>query len=233
MYLQNIFPPDPMTKFSKLFLPYESYTGFILEGIYRIKHFIRSEPHYDVFSAESLDNSNEEYEIRAYTLRGLSPKLRNYRVKKFKTCCEKGKSLLETKIEERGRNWLVFGSLTETFQTADSIEVISNWRSKHDYEAAFPSLPSHPAKESDALHGHKEQKATSSRKVEKARNRQRLNRRTKRLAKASIAAFTNQVKCTGETSEVTIAVSGHIIESVSLGVSPGSPPAWLIVRRLP
>ena len=53
-------------------IPSENFNGTMLGQSLRLTRFIRNEAHGDVYAAEDLFSSNK-YEVKAYTLRGISP----------------------------------------------------------------------------------------------------------------------------------------------------------------
>ena len=116
----------------------ESFIDTILGACLRLKRLLRTESHYEVYDAESLSDKNQKYEVWAYNLRGLSLKVRNYRVRNLKRASARS-SYIDA-LEQGGKKWLVFADagadlVPEPFRDCQPL-----WCTKEEYDRAFPVL---------------------------------------------------------------------------------------------
>ena len=116
----------------------ESFVDTILGAYLRLKRLLRIEPHYEVYDAESLSDKSQKYGVRAYNLRGLSPKIRNYRLRNLKRASARS-SYIDT-LEQGGKKWLIFADdgadhVPEPFRDCDPL-----WCTREEYYRAFPAL---------------------------------------------------------------------------------------------
>ena len=116
----------------------ESFVDTILGACLRLKRLLRTEPHYEVYDAESLSDKSQKYGVRAYNLRGLSPKIRNYRLRNLKRASARS-SYIDT-LEQGGKKWLIFADdgadlVPEPFRDCDPL-----WCTREEYYRAFPAL---------------------------------------------------------------------------------------------
>lgn len=120
------------------FLAPESFVDIILGACLRLKRLLHTEPHYEVYDAESLSDENQKYEVRAYDLRGLSPKVRNYRIRNLKRASARSSYIAS--LEQRGKKWLVFTDAGADLVPEPLRDCQSLWCTKEEYDRAFPAL---------------------------------------------------------------------------------------------
>ena len=116
----------------------ESFVDTILGACLRLKRLLRTESHFDVYDAEALSDNNHKYEVRAYNLRGLSPNLRNYRIRNLKRAS--ARSLYIDSLEQGGKKWLVFADVRADPVPEPSRDCQPLWYTKEEYDLAFPVL---------------------------------------------------------------------------------------------
>ncbi|KAK0509952.1 hypothetical protein JMJ35_007346 [Cladonia borealis] len=122
-------------------LAYESFVDTILGACLRLKRLLRTEPHYEVYDAESLSDGNQKYEVRAYNLRGLSPKVRNYKIRNLKRASTRSSYI--GSLEQGGKKWLVFADPRADLVPEPSRDSSPLWSTRDEYERAFPVLEPH------------------------------------------------------------------------------------------
>ena len=91
-----------------------------------------------MYDAESLFDGNQEYEVRAYNLRGLSLIVRNYKNRNLKRASARSSCI--GSLEQAGKKWLVFADagadlVPEPFRDCGPL-----WCTKEEYDRAFPVL---------------------------------------------------------------------------------------------
>ena len=124
-------------------VPYESFIDTILGGCLRLKGFLRTEQHYEVYDAESLHDETQKYEVRAYDLRELPPKVRNYRIKNLKRAS--ARSSCVGSLKQGGKKWLVFADVPADLVQQPFRNCGPTWCTKEEYARAFPvTEPSRP-----------------------------------------------------------------------------------------
>ena len=117
----------------------------ILGACLRLKRLLRTEPHYEVYDAECLSDGAQKYEVRAYNLRGLSLKLRNYRIRNLKRASARSSCI--GSLEQGGKKWLIFADPQADLIPEPSGDCSPLWSTRGDYERAFPVLePPRPHK---------------------------------------------------------------------------------------
>ena len=119
-------------------LVYESFVDTILGACLRLKRLLRTEPHYEVYDAESLSDGNQKYEVRAYNLWGLSPKARNYKIRNLKRASARSSCIRS--LEQGGKKWLVFADARADLVSEPSRDCSPLWCTKKEYDRAFPVL---------------------------------------------------------------------------------------------
>lgn len=128
-------------------LPYENFIGSVLGRSFRISRFIRSETHGNVYAVEGLSPAAFAYQARAYTLRGMPPKIREYRVRNLKKFASKPSFVCS--FDQHGKKFvinLVGETKEQFFTTAQSKGTkaceFGTAQQKHtpDYDEAFPKL---------------------------------------------------------------------------------------------
>ena len=116
----------------------ESFVDTILGACLRLKRLLRTESHFDVYDAEYLSDNNQKYEVRAYNLRGLSPNLRNYRIRNLKRASARS-SYIDT-LEQGGKKWLVFAEDGADLVPEPSRNCQPLWCTEEEYDLALPVL---------------------------------------------------------------------------------------------
>ena len=119
-------------------IPYESFIDTILGGCIRLKGLLRTQPHYEVYAAESLSDVNQNFAGRAYILRGLSLRLRNYRIRNLNRA--EARSSWIGSLEQGGQRWLVFADarvelVPEPFRDGGPL-----WCTEEEFDRAFAVL---------------------------------------------------------------------------------------------
>ena len=130
-------------------LAYESFGDTILGACLRLKRLIRTETHYEVYDAESLSDGNQKYEVRAYNLRGLSLKVRNYRIRNLKRASARSSCI--GSLEQGGKKWLVLADPQADLIPESSGACSPLWSTRDEYERAFPVLESHKPDDSEKI----------------------------------------------------------------------------------
>ena len=124
-------------------LAYESFTDTILGTCLRLKRLVRTKSHYGVYYAESLSDGNQEYEVRAYNLRRLSVKERNYKIRNLKRASARSSCI--GSLDQGGKRWLVFTDTRLELTPEPVRDYGPLWRTKEEYDRAFPVLePQNP-----------------------------------------------------------------------------------------
>ena len=116
----------------------ESFVDTILGACLRLKRLLRTEAHYEVYDAECLSDKSQKYEVRAYNLRGLSPNVRNYRIRNLKRASARS-SYIES-LEQRGKKWLVFADAGAELVPEPFVDCQPLWCTREEYDRAFPVL---------------------------------------------------------------------------------------------
>ena len=124
-------------------IPYEAFIDAIIGCCFRLKGLLRTELHYEVYAAESISDRNQKFEARAYSLRGLTPRERNYRVRNLGRAS--GHPSCIASLDQVGKKWLVFaccqdGLLSSPPKSHDPFYSTGEGYGRDDYESAFPSL---------------------------------------------------------------------------------------------
>ena len=119
----------------------ESFVDTILGACLRLKRLLRTEPHYEVYDAESLSEGNQKYEVRAYNLRELSIKGRNYRIRNLKRASTRSSYI--GSLEQGGKKWLVFDDPRADLVSEPSRDLSPLWSTRDEYERTFPILEPH------------------------------------------------------------------------------------------
>ena len=119
-------------------IAYESFVDTILGACLRLKRLLRTEPHYEVYDAESLFDGNQKYEVRAYNLRRLSHKVRNYKIKNLKRASARSSCI--GSLEQGGKKWLVFADAGADLVPEPFRDFGPLWCTKEEYDRAFPVL---------------------------------------------------------------------------------------------
>lgn len=91
-----------------------------------------------MYDAESLSDGNQKHEVRAYNLRGLSPKARKYRNRNLNRA--EGRSSWIRSLEQGGKKWLVYADAPADLVPEPSRDCGPLWCIKEDYDRAFPVL---------------------------------------------------------------------------------------------
>jgi hypothetical protein len=135
--------------FPDLVLPYESFIGAILGGAFRILKFLRSENHGDVYAVEDLSSTAIRYEAKAYILRDVPRRTRDYRVRNLKKLASQpsficsfdqlGRKFVINRLEGKGEE------LPKTWSQASNDKAfklgIIGRRNTPEFDNAFPRLP--------------------------------------------------------------------------------------------
>jgi len=129
--------PRPANKSLAHTLPYESFVGAVIGGFFNLKGLVRTEASYEVYAAEFIPNSDDRFIAKAYSLRGISGKERNIRVKDLKRNAHKAS--LVGSLEQRRKKWLDFHS-SSIAKTEIPEQYQPTWQSRSDYECTFPTL---------------------------------------------------------------------------------------------
>ncbi len=119
-------------------IPYESFIDTILGGCLRLKGFLRTEPHYEVYAAESLSDASQNYEVRAYNLRGLSLKVRNYTIRNLKRASARSSCI--GSLEQGGKKWVIFADARPDLVPEPSRDSGPLRCTKEEYDCVFPVL---------------------------------------------------------------------------------------------
>ena len=127
----------------------ESFVDTILGACLRLKRLVRAESYCEVYDAESLSDGNQKYEVRAYNLRGLSLKVRQYSIRNLKRASARSSCI--GSLDQRGKKWLVFANaradlVPEPFEDCGPL-----WRTRDEYERAFPILEPHKPHNSEKI----------------------------------------------------------------------------------
>ena len=130
-------PNAKSTSLNHLLAP-ESFVDTILGACLRLKRLLRKEPHYEVYAADSLSDGNQKYEVRAYDLRGLSLKVRNYRIRNLKRASARSSCI--GSFEQGGKQWLVFADAGANLVPEPFRDYGPPWSTKEEYDRAFPVL---------------------------------------------------------------------------------------------
>ena len=85
-------------------IPYENFIGTMLGQSIRLLGLLRHESHGDVYAAEHL-SEQLKYEVKAYKIRGVSEKDREYRIRNLKrlSC----KPSFVGSLEQSGMKWVI------------------------------------------------------------------------------------------------------------------------------
>ena len=134
-------PPNAKSISLNHLLAYESFVDTILGACLRLKRLLRTEPHYEVYDAESLSDGSQKYEVRAYNLQGISPKVRMYRNRNLNRAEERTSWI--GSLKQGGKKWLVFADAGAEIVPEDSGDCSPLWCTKPDYDRAFPVLEQH------------------------------------------------------------------------------------------
>ena len=119
-------------------IPYESFVNTILGGCLCLKGLQSTRPHYEVYAAQSLFDRNQNFAVRAYTLRGLAPRVRAYRIRNLNRAATENSCL--GSLEQGGKKWLVFTEARAELVPESLRDCGPVWRARDDYERAFPVL---------------------------------------------------------------------------------------------
>ena len=135
--------------FPDLVLPYENFIGAILGGTFRILKFLRSENHSDVYAVEDLSSTNIRYEAKAYVLRGVPQRTRDYRIRNLKKLASKptfiysfdqlGRKFVINRLEGKGEE-APTTSPQSSNNKACKLGAIGR-RNTPEFDEAFPKLP--------------------------------------------------------------------------------------------
>jgi hypothetical protein len=146
--------------FPDLVLPHENFIGAILGGAFQIVKFLRSENHGDVYAVEDLSSTAIRYEAKAYILRGIPRRTRDYRVRNLKKLASKpsficsfdqlGKKFVINRQEEKGEELPTTWSQASNNKTF-KLGIIGR-RNTPEFDNAFPRLS--PICESISTHFH-------------------------------------------------------------------------------
>ena len=116
----------------------ESFVDTILGACLRLKRLVRAELYYEVYDAESLSDGNQKYEVRAYNLRGLSLKVRQYSIRNLKRASARSSCI--GSLDQGGKKWLVFANARADLVPEPFEDYGPLWRTRDEYERAFPIL---------------------------------------------------------------------------------------------
>ena len=130
----------------------ESFVDTVLGAWLRLKRLLRTETHYEVYDAESLSDRNQKYEVRAYNFRGLSLKIRNYKIRNLKRASTRSSCI--GSLEQGGKKWLVFADPRVDLVPEPSGDCSPLWSTRDEYDRAFPVLE--PRRPSDCEKSEKE-----------------------------------------------------------------------------
>ncbi|KAN0090219.1 hypothetical protein V8E51_018798 [Hyaloscypha variabilis] len=149
----------------------DSLINVFLDRRFRVTGFLRRDNHADVYSVLCLPSPSERFEARAYDLSGLSPKLRQYRLRSIKRLSNR--TVLETRWG--GRTIIVYKTGTETIQDKEASE------RKEPLSAESPASDEAPLVVKNTENERKFK--VSSHQKETARIRQLERRQSKRQSK--------------------------------------------------
>ncbi len=139
----RIGAPNAKTNSLNHLIPYEAFIDAILGGCLRLKGLLRTESHYEVYAAESLSDRNQKFEVRAYILRGLAPRERNYRIRNLKRAS--AHSSFIASLDQVGKKWLVFACCQDRLSSSppknhEPFCSTGEIYEREDDESAFPTL---------------------------------------------------------------------------------------------
>jgi hypothetical protein len=144
-----------------LVLPYENFIGAILGGAFRILKFLRSENQGDVYAIEDLSSTAIRYEAKAYILRGVPRRTRDYRVRNLKKLASKPSFICS--FDQLGRKFVINRleekeELPETWSHASNKKAVKlgviGRRNTPEFDNAFPKLPTTCESISTYFHHH-------------------------------------------------------------------------------
>jgi hypothetical protein len=135
--------------FPGLVLPYENFIGAVLGGAFRILKFLRSENHSDVYAVEDLSSTVIRYEAKAYILRGVPRRTRDYCVRNLKKLASEptficsfdqlGRKFVINRLDEKGEE------VRTTWPQASNNKAFKlgaiGRRNTPEFDNAFPKLP--------------------------------------------------------------------------------------------
>ncbi|KAJ9607351.1 hypothetical protein H2200_008424 [Cladophialophora chaetospira] len=84
---------------------YESFCGAILGSQFELLRFVRSDNHFDLYTARALYDPAQTYEVSAYSFWAVSGKFKDYRVRSLKR--KQGGCDHICSIQQSGRLWVV------------------------------------------------------------------------------------------------------------------------------
>ena len=131
----EVIPCDSM---SEPMLPYESFLGAFLTPNYRIRRFLRTESHGEVYSVESLSHPGTELEAKLYIMNGLSEKLFKYRRRNLKRL-ELKDCYVET-VWQRDRCIVVCYASACASAVSEKLGACGRTNTA-EFDRAFPPLP--------------------------------------------------------------------------------------------
>jgi hypothetical protein len=130
----EVIPCDSM---SEPKLPYGSFIGAFLTPNYRIRRFLRTESHGEVYSVECLSHPGTELEAKLYIIKGLSSKLFKYRRRNLKRL-ELKSCHVET-VWQHDRCIVVCYASPCTAAVSEKLGACGR-RNTAEFESAFPPL---------------------------------------------------------------------------------------------
>jgi hypothetical protein len=139
---------DIQATFPELVLPYENFVGAILGASFRVLEFLRSENHGDIYALEDLSSTATRYEAKAYILRGVPQRTRDYRVRNMKKLTLKPSFICS--FDQQGRKFVInrlgeeWGEVStisarQARKSASKIGAIGR-RNTPEFDVAFPKL---------------------------------------------------------------------------------------------
>jgi len=159
----------------------------LLDRQYRVTRFLRRDNHADVYSILCLPSASECFEARVYELDGLSPKVRQYRLRNIKRLSHR--TVLETRWE--GRTVVVYKSGSKPIQ---------DWEVGEANEASPTEIPTSEGTVL-AVENTRIKRKINSHQQESARIRQLERRQTKRRDRRRVEASSNSTEGTSKLSE--------------------------------
>ena len=119
-------------------IPYESFIDTILGGCLRLKGLLRNEPHYEVYVAGSLSDRDHKFVVRAYILRGLAVRVRDYKIRNLKRASARSSCI--GSLDQGGKRRLAFTDSRVELAPEPFRDCGLLWRTKEEYDRAFPVL---------------------------------------------------------------------------------------------
>ena len=109
---------------ANIFLPYENYIGSILGGQFRLGPLIREEPEADVYAIQTLDETDQDLETKAYILSDITKS--EFRTRKRSMKRLEARQICS--VDQAGRKFIVYHARSVPHQ-----ELVRSGLSTHDF----------------------------------------------------------------------------------------------------